>query len=444
MNAKELLGKYKLVLGLEIHLHPKTEYKMFCGCSANIWQKEPNSQTCPTCLGLPGALPVPNLDAIKKTQLLGLALNCKLNKKSQFDRKHYFYPDLPKGYQISQYKQPLCGEGSLKLESGSIVEIERIHLEEDVAKSFHKNGKTCLDFNKSGLSLIELVTKPTFRNTQDAVEFSKKLQSIVRKLNIGEVDMEKGQMRLEANISLRTQEMEDLNELPKYKVEIKNINSFRFMEKAVRAEILRQKEILESGGEVKQENRGWDETTGKTVSQREKEEAHDYRYFPEPDIPPMEFSEEDFNTLKEKLVELPDQTIEKLVNEYGVSVNNARVLVIKKLDKKLEDILSLEESLEGNVVAKLLINKKEYQELDANSFIKKLKEQKENEDKDMLSNDEIKDIVKKTLKNNLKAIEDYKKGKENALSFLLGIVLRESKGKIKVDTLKKALLEELH
>ncbi|KKS72921.1 MAG: Aspartyl/glutamyl-tRNA(Asn/Gln) amidotransferase subunit B [candidate division WWE3 bacterium GW2011_GWD1_42_70] len=221
---EELLGKYKLVVGMEVHIQPKTEQKMFCGCDANIWGAEPNTHTCPTCLGLPGALPVPNLEGVKKAQMLGLALNCTLNSDSRFDRKHYFYPDLPKGYQISQYKQPLCENGKLLLESGDTADIERVHLEEDVAKSFHEGGKTLVDFNKSGLPLIEVVTRPCFRSIEDAVDYCKKLQVICRYLGISEADMEKGQMRLEANISLRTGEMEEKDELSPYKVEVKNMN----------------------------------------------------------------------------------------------------------------------------------------------------------------------------------------------------------------------------
>ena len=187
--------KYKLVLGLEIHLHLKTATKMFCGCDADIWQAEPNTHTCPTCLGLPGALPVPNFEAIEKTQLLGLALGAKLNHNSRFDRKHYFYPDLPKGFQITQYKQPLCEGGEVPLDSDRVGELERIHLEEDTAKSFHEvgeNGKTLIDFNKSGMPLVEIVTKPCFTTPEDAADFGKKIRDTVRLLKISDADMEKG------------------------------------------------------------------------------------------------------------------------------------------------------------------------------------------------------------------------------------------------------------
>jgi aspartyl-tRNA(Asn)/glutamyl-tRNA(Gln) amidotransferase subunit B len=421
---------YKLTLGLEIHLQPKTELKMFCGCDANIWAAEPNTHTCPTCLGLPGALPVPNFEAVKKTQLLGLALNCSLNENSRFDRKHYFYPDLPKGYQISQYKQPLCIDGFLYLDSGKKAEIERIHLEEDVAKSFHEHEKTLVDFNKSGLPLIEIVTRPTFNSTEDAVEFCKKIQTVVRFLGIGDVDMEKGQMRLEANISLRTEEMEKKHELAPYKVEVKNINSFRFMEKAVKAEIVRQKEILESGGKVLQENRGFNEATGKTVSQRSKEEAHDYRYFPEPDIPPMNFEKKYLEDLKKELPELPYQMEERLVKKYKISENSAKLLVysfgtdaVGKFESMVKD------GIDAQKAANALINKKELiAEVPA---------------AEKTSGADLETVVQKTLDQNPKAIEDYKNGKSNSVEFLLGMVMRETKGKADPAEVRKLILKKL-
>jgi len=235
--------EYKLALGLEVHLHLKTAKKMFCGCDADIYGKEPNTHVCPTCLGLPGALPVPNFDAVKMTQLLGLGLNCTLNNNSHFDRKHYFYPDLPKGYQISQYKQPLCENGFLILDSGEKIEIERVHLEEDTAKSFHEGGKTLIDFNKSGMPLVEIVTRPVFKTVVDAVAFSKKIQDIVRVLKVSDADMEKGHFRCDANVSVTA--ISNVK-FPMSKlgvpVEIKNLNSFLMVEKALAYEIKRQTE----------------------------------------------------------------------------------------------------------------------------------------------------------------------------------------------------------
>lgn len=433
------MSEYKLVLGMEVHIQPKTELKMFCGCNADIWKAEPNTHTCPTCLGLPGALPVPNPEGVKKAQLLGLALGCTLNKDSRFDRKHYFYPDLPKGYQISQYKQPLCENGSLVLESGNTADIERVHLEEDVAKSFHQNGKTLVDFNKSGLPLIEIVTRPCFSSIEDAVDYCKKLQVICRYLGISEGDMEKGQMRLEANISLRTPEMEKKGELPSYKVEVKNINSFKFMEKAVRAEIIRQDEILESGLTPKQENRGYNEVKNITVPQRTKEEASDYRYFPEPDIPPMVFDEKYIDELGLLVGELPSALRIQLEKD-GLSKEQSRILVEvmgREAFQKLHDLTS--GGLESTKAANILINRKDLSELSASEILLRVK----NEGEKVSNSDEIRKAVETVLQNNPAAVQDFKNGKESALQFLLGGVMREMKGKADPATTLRIIKESV-
>lgn len=440
MTEVELLkDKYKLVLGLEIHHHLNTKKKMFCGCVSDIWEKDPNSITCPTCLGLPGALPVPNEDAVKKTQLLGIALNCSVNKDTRFDRKHYFYPDLPKGYQITQYEKPLCLGGFIQLDSGFKAEIDHIHLEEDVAKSFHQKDKTLLDFNKSGIALVEIVTKPVFTQIKDAAEFCKKVQATVRFLGIGDADMEKGQMRLEANISLRTPQMEQAGQLNKYKVEIKNINSFRFMERAVLAEIARQVEIFEKGEMPRQENRGFDEDTGKTVSQRGKEEANDYRYFPEPDIPPMIFDDDYIEVLKESLPELPSQIVERLIMDYGVTRETASRLVYNlgiDLLNKFEDFVK--KGLDATRVANTLINKKESHELNLEEFQRFI-----GTDKAFVTQEELSEAVYKVMQNNPKAVNDFKGGKENALMFLLGQVMKETHGNIDPQSAKEALTKAI-
>jgi aspartyl-tRNA(Asn)/glutamyl-tRNA(Gln) amidotransferase subunit B len=415
----------KLVLGLEIHLHLNTETKMFCGCSADIWEKEPNTLTCPVCLGLPGALPVPNKEAVKKTQILGLALGCRLNENSRFDRKHYFYPDLPKGYQISQYKQPFCIGGSVALDSGFTADIERIHLEEDVAKSCHEKDKTLLDFNKSGVPLVEIVTEPVFKDVRDAVEFCKKIQQTVRFLGLGDVDMEKGQMRLEANISLRTPEMEEKGEFHNYKVEVKNINSFRFMEKAVLAEVKRQSEVFASGQIPAQENRGFDENTGETVPQREKEEAHDYRYFPEPDIPPMVFSSEYIKELETHIPEMPDEIKNRLVKNYGIRGMDATVLVDNlgiDFVKKFESYV--ERGLDAHKTASALINRPETHVMNDVEFEKYV-----SGNTGGIEEIELNGIIQKVIDENPRAVEDYKNGKENSVQFLFGQVMRETKGK---------------
>jgi len=428
----------KLVLGLEIHLQLNTEYKMFCGCKGNFWGLEPNTNTCPVCLGLPGALPVPNKQAVEYTQLLGLALHCEVNRNSRFDRKHYFYPDLPKGYQISQYKQPFCINGYLNLESGDRVDIERVHLEEDVAKSFHEKNETLVDFNKSGVPLVEIVTKPCLKSPKDAVDYAKKIQNIARRLKISDADMEKGQMRLEANISLRTSEMEKKDQLPQYKVEIKNINSFKFMEKAVLAEIKRQEQIFKDGETPSQENRGYDEVHNKTVSQRTKEEASDYRYFPEPDIPPLTFGEEYITKLKEKMPELPRETKERLVDSYELSKNSVEVLVDKlgyKYVLKLEKII--EEGIDAQSAANELINNKDMQNLSVEEFVQKYREDRKTlKDKNILEQ-----AAEEIISKNKAAVEDYRKGKQNSIQYLLGEVMKKTEGKANPQEVFKILKE---
>lgn len=434
------MSEYKLVLGLEIHIHVKTETGMFCRCKADIYGAEPNTHVCPVCLGLPGALPIPNLEAIKATQKLGIALNSTLNKESMFERKHYFYPDLPKGYQISQYKQPLCVGGYLDLKSGKRVEINRIHIEEDTAKSFHENGKTLIDYNMSGAPLMELVTEPCFETVEEAVEFCKQIQNIVRFLEISDADMEKAQMRLEPNISMRTIEMQQSNELPKYKVEVKNINSFRFMEKAVKAEMERQSELLSKGETPLQENRGYIEATGKTVSQRSKEEAHDYRYFPEPDIPPMIFDDIYFAELKSDMKELPTQIAKRLIDTYKVSANSAEMLVEaygKEMVTKFEAIVS--KGIDATKAVNTLLNKKDFQTLTVEEFISKL-----SQESDKVSDEDILvPVVQKVISENSKAVTDYKSGNLNSLQFLIGMVMRETKGKADANTIKELLLKQL-
>ncbi len=321
------MPKYEPVIGLEIHAELKTKTKMFCDSLNDPDEKHPNINICPVCMGHPGTLPVANKEAIKKVIQVGLALGGTIPEFSQFDRKNYFYPDLPKGYQISQYEHPLVSGGAIEIQ-GKPIRITRVHLEEDTGRLIHdsKGGGTLVDFNRAGVPLMELVTEPDFRSGAEVREFGESLQQILRYLGASDADMEKGQMRVEVNISLREEGTEAFGT----KVEIKNINSFKFAADAVDYEIARQSALLDEGGKVVQETRGWNERKGESFSQRLKEGSHDYRYFPEPDIPPLSISREFVRELQASLPELPKQKKARFVDEYKIDENIAGVIARDK------------------------------------------------------------------------------------------------------------------
>jgi aspartyl-tRNA(Asn)/glutamyl-tRNA(Gln) amidotransferase subunit B len=432
---------YKPVIGLEVHVELKTKSKMFCSCSADYFGQKPNTHTCPVCLGLPGALPVPNKLAIDWCVMIGLALNCQIASFSKFDRKNYFYPDLPKGYQISQYDQPFCQKGFIALSDGKKIDITRVHMEEDTAKLTHQEDSSLVDFNRSSVPLVEIVTEPDFENAKQVVEYLKKLQQIVRYLGVSNADMEEGNMRLEPNISLRK---DGETELPKYKVEVKNINSFRFVEKAIEFEIKRQAEILDSKQIPVQETRGWNETKQKTISQRIKEEANDYRYFPEPDIPPIKLTDLQISKLKEQMPELPNEKAVRLQKDYGLSEYNS-ALITK--DKETADYFE-KAVLDGKKfnltpknIADFIINQKINPE--DTLPVELIKQIISSKQVVSLTDEALGKIISNVIKINAKAVEDYKKGKTNVIMFLIGQVIREAKQKLDTEKIKEKLEEKL-
>lgn len=321
---------FEPVIGLEVHAQLLTHSKMFCGCSADYAGAAPNTHVCPVCLGMPGSLPVINKTAVEYTILTALAFHCEIPEFAKFDRKNYHYPDLMKGYQISQYDLPLSRNGYILINDAGQqknIRIRRVHLEEDTAKLFHVDGTSLIDVNRSGVPLMEIVSEPDMHSVEEARLYSLKLRQILRYLGVSSGDMEKGAMRFEANISLRPQ---GTTQLSATRVEIKNLNSLRAMMHATEYEIKRQSRILQAGGIVEQETMGWDEARGVTYTQRSKEEAHDYRYFPEPDLPRLEISRVWVSDLRASLPELPDDKRERLVRDYGLSAYDADVITAEK------------------------------------------------------------------------------------------------------------------
>jgi len=481
---------YKPTIGLEIHAELKTNSKMFCGCKNDPDEKRPNYNICPVCTAQPGSLPVANEEAVKKVIKTGLALNCKIVENSKFDRKNYFYPDLPKGYQISQYDMPLCQEGYLDIE-GKKIRITRIHLEEDTGSLMHPEGAdySLVNLNRAGIPLMELVTEPDISSGREAKLFAQELQLVLRYLGVSSADMEKGQMRVEVNISLsKTKKLGT-------KVEIKNLNSFRVAEKAIDYEIQRQVEILGAGGKIIQETRGWHDKKEITFSQREKEDAHDYRYFPEPDLPPMHFDAKFVEEIKSALPELPEQKRQRFLKEYGLDSDSIEVFVFNKdlseyFEKACSELMewvSIENrgEIKGDDVKKIvklasnylvsdiqgLLKGKQFIESEFKispenfaEFIKMIyKEEISSKIAKMVLSDmfntgadpssvvdnnnwgqmkddgEIEKIIKEVILKNPKAVEDYKAGKQNVLQFLAGQVMAATRGTANPDKVQEIL-----
>ena len=476
---------YKPTIGLEIHAELNTKSKMFCSCKNDPDEKRPNFNICPVCSAQPGTLPVANEEAIKKVIKTGLALNCTIAEESKFDRKNYFYPDLPKGYQISQYDQPLCAKGYLEI-GGKKIGITRIHLEEDTGSLVHPEGAdySLVNLNRAGVPLMELVTEPDITSGQEAKDFAEELQLIFRYLGVSDADMEKGLMRVEVNISL--------SKTKKFgtKVEIKNLNSFKVVQKAIDFEITRQQKLLEAGEKVVQETRGWHDKKEITFSQREKEEAHDYRYFPEPDLPPLYFDTGDIEKIKAQIPELPAQKRDRFAKEYGLDEAPIEIFASNKdLSEYYEKAVSEFEEWTGDEskkACKLLANylisdvqgllgSKQFIEKEFNitpenfaEFIKMIYKQEisskvakmvlaemyhtrvdpstivdENKWGQMSDDGELEKIIQEIIAKNPKAVADYKGGNTNAIQFLSGQVMAATRGTAspqKVQELLKKLL----
>ena len=483
------MTKYEPVIGLEIHTELKTKTKMFCACKNDSDERHPNVNICPICTGQPGTLPVIDRSAVDAVIKVGLALKSKINEITKWDRKNYFYPDLPKGYQISQYDYPICLGGELTIpNSAKKISITRVHLEEDTGRLAHFGhiGHSLVDFNRAGVPLMELVTEPDMTSGEEAGAFAQELHLLLRYLGVSDADMEKGQMRIEANLSLKSVGAKELG----VKVEVKNLNSFKAVRDAIDYEIKRQTEILEIGEKIIQQTRGWNESKGETVLQRTKEESHDYRYFPEPDLPPLNTNIETIKEIETGLPELPGDKRKRLKLEYGLADEQINILVNnEKLAGFFENVVSELQELEEGDKKKLiglaanyflgdflgLLNEASAEvddvKIDAENFAELmglihkgtittraakdvLKEMWATgkdpsniiDEKDLGQTQdagEIEKAVSKVISENQTAVADYKKGKEISLQFLLGQAMRETRGKADPKIIAQLLKSEL-
>ena len=473
---------YEVVIGLEVHAQLNTRSKMFCGCASDYFAAPPNTRVCAVCLGMPGVLPVINRSAVDLTILTGLALGCTIPPHSKFDRKNYPYPDLMKGYQISQYDEPLCTGGLVPIELDGErreIELERIHLEEDTARLLHREGDggySLLDVNRSGVPLMEIVSTPDMHSSEEAVAYLRELRRTLRYLDVSDADMEKGSFRCDANISLR-RPGDPLGS----KVEIKNMNSFRAVQRAIESEIRRQTVVLDSGGSVEQETRGYIDATGGTASQRSKEEAHDYRYFPEPDLPPLEIGEARLADIRARLPELPDAKRERFEREYGLAATEAGLLAETRARadafeaavaaSKPERAPAVARWLIGDVAALLnqaggdaeladtrltpghvaeLVGLVEDEVITAATAKQVLAAAFESGDAPaaivearglaQLRDDEgLARIAAEVIDANEQAVADYRGGKESAIKFLVGQVMRATRGRADPNEAQSAL-----
>ena len=483
----EIATEFEVVIGLEVHSQLLTKSKMFCSCSTDYAYAAPNTHVCPICMGMPGVLPVINQQAIAYTIMTALALNCEIPQYSKFDRKNYPYPDLMKGYQISQYDIPLSKNGYLTIDHNHQIKrvgITRVHLEEDTARLLHHEGYSLVDINRSGTPLMEIVSEPDLRSPEEARLYMQKLREILVYLGVSSGRMEEGSLRCDANISIRPKGQPKLG----IKTEIKNMNSFRSVERALAYEAQRQIELLRTGQTIHQETRGWVEARGVTVPQRSKEYAHDYRYFPEPDLPPLLISSEWVEELRTHLPELPDARRARYIDEYRLSAQDANVLTEDKaLGDYFEQVLAVSQTSDvkdrAKAVANLVLNDvvrllksnslsvseiplspsasanlldllereritgKQSKEVLEEAFVTgKMPEvivKEKGIEPPISDQSALERIVEEVITNNSKAANDFRAGKTNALQALIGQVMKQTRGQAKADSVRKILIEKL-
>ncbi|MBN8583339.1 MAG: Asp-tRNA(Asn)/Glu-tRNA(Gln) amidotransferase subunit GatB [Anaerolineae bacterium] len=475
--------KYEPIIGLEIHGELLTNSKMFCSCSADYGSApEPNSNICPVCTGLPGAMPVVNKKATELAALVGLALNCSINKHNTFARKNYYYPDLPKGYQISQYELPIAEKGSLDVNDGNEnqlnVRVRRVHIEEDTAKLAHEKNYALVDFNRAGVPLLEIVSEPDIRTVEAALDYATKVRAILRYLGVNSGDMEKGVLRFEANISVRPVGSDEF----RTRTEIKNLNSFRALVRASQYEIERQIKLYEAGGTVVQETLGWDDVRGVTTSQRSKEEAHDYRYFPEPDLPPLQLSDAWIESIRIQLPELPEAKTSRFIADFSLTPSEARFLTSERtLANYFESVVANSKSpaktihswiagefmrylndsslsiddvtLAPETLAKLIdmVTDKTIGASAGKTVLTELFKNggdpaeivKEKNLLQMTDVNAIQELVTKILNDNPKEVDEYNAGKETLFQWFMGQVARATKGKADPNVAKELMVKGL-
>ena len=480
-KIKKMSMEYETVIGLEVHCQLKTNTKVWCSCDADYDNKEPNTAVCPICTGQPGALPKLNEKVLDYAIKAALALGCEINRESYFDRKNYFYPDSPKNYQITQFFKPYAENGALKITTNSgkeaSVGIERIQIEEDTAKSIHTASETLLNYNRASVPLIEIISKPEIKNAEEAYAYLNTLKDRLKYTKVSDVSMELGSLRCDANVSVRKKGETKLGT----RTETKNLNSFKAVVKAIEYETNRQIEVLENGGRVVQETRLWDEENAVTKPMRSKEEAMDYRYFPEPDLPAIIITESRLSNVKDEMPEFADEKAKRFINEYKLNEMEAATLsseqelaeyyeqVVKVSDNArlaanwvLTEILrvlkekniSIEEfSVEPENIGKLI------KLIKANTISSKIAKDvfeillSENKDPEIIvkekglvqitDNSEIEKIVEQVLAENPQSVEDYKAGKSNALKYLVGQSMRLSKGKANPQMINEMILARL-